>query len=69
MTALIFLLAVVALSLLGGLLLWMRERGPRSMEAHMRAFARQREALAPENGRIARRRSTAEPGTKDRRPG
>ncbi len=47
MSALVFLLAFVVLSLVGALMLWLRERGPRSMEAHMREFARQREALSP----------------------
>ena len=47
MSALVFLLAFVALSLLGGFLLWLRERSPRSMEAHIRDFERQREALSP----------------------
>lgn len=48
MSAIVFLIAFVLLSLLGGLLLWLRDRGPRSMEAHMKAFERELEALSPE---------------------
>ena len=60
MNALVFLLAFVVLSLLGGFALWLRERGPRSMEAHMRDFERQREALSP--GPVPpKRRRTATP--------
>ncbi len=48
MSAILFLLVFVVLSLVGGFMLWLRERGPRSMEAHIRDFERQREALSPE---------------------
>ena len=48
-SSVVFLLAVVVLSLLGGFVLWLRERSPQSMEAHMRAFERQLEALSPES--------------------
>ena len=48
MSPLVFLVAVVVLSLLGGLALWLRDRAPRSMEAHMRAFERELQALSPE---------------------
>ena len=56
MSAIVFLLAFVVLSLIGGFALWLRERGPRSMEAHIRDFERQREALSP--GAPPRRRTT-----------
>lgn len=59
MSALVFLLVFVVLSLVGGFLLWLRERGPRSMEAHMRNFERQREALTP--GAPPKRRRTTVP--------
>jgi hypothetical protein len=48
-SSVLFLLGVVVLSLLGGLVLWLRERSPQSMEAHMKAFERQLEALSPES--------------------
>ena len=48
MSALVFLVAFLVLSLLGALVLWLRDRGPRSMEAHMKAFERELHALSPE---------------------
>jgi hypothetical protein len=48
-SSVVFLLGVVVLSLLGGFVLWLRERSPQSMEAHMKAFERQLEALSPES--------------------
>lgn len=47
MNALIFLGIAVFLSLVGCLALWFRSRQPRSMDAHIRDFARELEALAP----------------------
>jgi hypothetical protein len=46
--SLVFLLAFLLLSLIGALLLWLRDRGPRSMEAHIREFERELHALSPE---------------------
>lgn len=48
MNSIVFLIAFLLLTLIGGLVLWLRERGPRSMEAHMREFERELEALSPE---------------------
>ena len=48
MNSIVFLVAFLVLTLVGGLVLWLRERGPRSMEAHMREFERELEALSPE---------------------
>ena len=48
MTNLVYLGIAVVLSLLGCLILWLRHRKPRSMEAHMQRFARELEALAPD---------------------
>lgn len=48
MNSLLFLLAFLLLTLAGGLVLWLRERGPRSMEAHIREFERELQALSPE---------------------
>jgi hypothetical protein len=70
----IFLLGVVVLSLLGGFVLWLRERSPQSMEAHMKAFERQLEALSPDSTpEHARRRPSpraeARPRTRGSGPG
>ncbi len=48
MSPLVFLVAFVVLSMVGGLVLWLRDRAPRSMEAHMKAFERELQALSPE---------------------
>lgn len=47
MSALVFLGIAVVLSLAGCLVLWLRMRQPRSMDAHIRDFARELDALAP----------------------
>jgi uncharacterized iron-regulated membrane protein len=43
-----FLGLAVVLSVVGCLVLWMRRRKPKSMEATVREFARELAALAPE---------------------
>lgn len=48
MNSLAFLGLAVVLSLLGCLVLGLRRRPPRSMEAHIRDFAAELEALAPD---------------------
>ncbi len=48
-SSVIFLLGLIALSIVGVFVLWIRERGPRSMDATILAFKREREALAPES--------------------
>jgi hypothetical protein len=54
-----YLGSAVVISLVGCLLLWLRNRKPQSMEAHMEAFARELRALAPEpDGRQRRQQST-----------
>jgi hypothetical protein len=45
--ALVFLGIAVGLSLIGCLVLWLRSRQPGSMDAHIRDFARELDALAP----------------------
>ena len=70
----LFLLGVVVLSLLGGFVLWLRERSPQSMEAHMKAFERQLEALSPESWpeetrRRAGHRAETRPRNRGPRPG
>ena len=47
MNALVFLGIAVGLSMAGCLVLWLRSRQPRSMDAHIRDFARELDALAP----------------------
>ena len=48
MTNLAYLGLAVVISLIGCLILWLRHRKPRSMQAHMERFAQELEALAPE---------------------
>jgi hypothetical protein len=72
MTNLVYLGIAVVLSMLGCLVLWLRHRKPRSMEAHMQQFARELGALAPDpdwNRRGHRRRSQRAAPRKERRPG
>jgi hypothetical protein len=47
MNALVFLGIAAGLSLVGCLVLWLRSRQPGSMDAHIRDFARELDALAP----------------------
>ena len=47
MNALVFLGIAVVLSLAGCLVLWLRTRQPRSIDAHIRDFERELDALAP----------------------
>ncbi len=68
MNALVFLGIAVGLSLLGCLVLWIRSRQPGSMEAHIRDFERELDALAP--GSPQDRPPRARPPIRDdRRPG
>jgi hypothetical protein len=55
MSNLLYLGIAVVLSVLGVLVLWFRTRRPRSMNAHIAEFARELEALAPEQRRRANR--------------
>jgi hypothetical protein len=47
-SSVVFLLGLIVLSLVGMFVLWIRERGPLSMDANIRAFERELEALSPE---------------------
>ena len=71
MTNLVYLGIAVVLSALGCLILWLRHRKPRSMEAHMQRFARELEALAPDPNwnRRAHRRALRGAARRERRPG
>ena len=48
MNALVFLGIAALLSLVGCAILWLRSRQPGSMEAHIRDFERELDALAPD---------------------
>ena len=48
MSPLVFLGIALGLSLVGVLVLWMRNRPPKSVDAHIRAFSKELEALAPD---------------------
>jgi hypothetical protein len=74
MSSLIFLIAFVVLSIIGGFVLWLRERSPSSMEHHMREFEKERQALSPDSWTGAgsqprRRRTDTQPRTRSRRTG
>ena len=58
MSPVVFLVAFLVLSLIGAFVLWLRERAPRSMEAHIKAFERELDALSPQTpiGQSSRRR-------------
>jgi len=58
MNALIFLGIAAGLSLLGCGVLWLRSRQPGSMEAHIRDFERELDALAPGSPNDRRGRTT-----------
>jgi hypothetical protein len=63
---LLYLGLAVVLSIIGCMVLWLRNRRPRSMNAHMAEFARELEALAPEVAeRHGRPSSTPPPHTRE----
>jgi hypothetical protein len=47
-TQLVPLAIALGIALVGFLVLWLRHRKPHTMEAHIREFTRELEALAPE---------------------
>ena len=75
MNALVFLGIAAVLSLAGCLVLWLRMRQPRSMDAHIRDFARELDALAPGSPIDRRMRppqrppQAEQPPDEERRPG
>jgi hypothetical protein len=71
MMNLVYLGIAVVLSGAGSLVLWLRHRKPKSMEAHMQRFARELEALAPDPSfnRRSHRRSPRGAPRRERRPG
>ena len=48
MSGLVFLLAALALSVIGSVVLWLRHRQPASLEQGIDDFTREMQALAPE---------------------
>ena len=69
MTSLLFLGIAVAVSLLGCLVLWYRHRAPRSMDVHIRDFARELDALAPGAPDHVNRRPSSSRQPRGRRSG
>ncbi len=67
-TSVLFLMAMVAFTLVGGFVLWLRERSPSSMDAHIKAFERERDALSPDFTPEPMRRRPSPPA-KGPRPG
>jgi hypothetical protein len=66
---LVFLGIALGLSLLGALVLWMMNRPPKSVDAHIRAFSRELEALAPDPQALPPRKRTTEPRSSPPPPG
>jgi hypothetical protein len=56
MSGLAFLLIAVVLSVLGTLVLWMRNRGPSSVDHGVEEFRREMNALSPDAHNDERRR-------------
>jgi hypothetical protein len=46
-SALVFLLIVIVVSVVGSLILWLQHRSPNTLESGIDAFQREMEALAP----------------------
>jgi hypothetical protein len=46
-SAIVFLLIAVGVSLVGGLILWLQHRSPNTLDSGIRAFQREMDALAP----------------------
>ena len=58
MNALAFLLIAVVLSAAGGIVVWLRHRQPTSYDSSIRAFQRERDALAPRQDISDRKRGS-----------
>jgi len=68
-SSLVFLGIALVVSLIGCLLLWVRNRQPRSMDAHIRDFARELDALSPDGRGAPRRRPPRGRQSRGPRPG
>jgi hypothetical protein len=69
MSNLVYLGIAVVISLIGFLVLWLRQRRPQSMEHSMRAFTKELDALAPTDGSAPKRTTRARDNGGGRRPG
>ena len=47
MSALVFLLIVIVVSVVGSLIVWLQHRSPTTLESGIEAFQKEMEALAP----------------------
>ena len=61
MSAILFLLVVLVVSLVGGLVLWLQHRNPQTMDSGIDDFHREMRALAPPTGKDQRRSRTVRP--------
>jgi hypothetical protein len=68
-SSLLFLGIALVVSLVGCLVLWLRHRPPRSIDAHIRDFARELDALAPDSGGDRQRGTSWARQTRGRRSG
>jgi hypothetical protein len=66
---LLYLGIAVVLSVIGCCVLWLRNRRPRSMSAHMAEFARELQAIAPDPRAARGARADAPPPRKERSSG
>ena len=69
MSNLAWLGIALVISLLGFLVLWLRNRRPQSMEHSMREFSKELDALAPSDLPAPRRTTRAWPNGRSRPPG
>ena len=69
MSSLVFLGIALLVSLIGCMVLWYRNRAPRSMDAHIRDFARELDALSPGGRGVPRRRLPRDRQSRGPRPG
>jgi hypothetical protein len=57
-----YLIGAVVLAFIGGLIVWLRHRQPKSVDANVESFSRGLRALAPDASTSASRRAPAGPG-------
>ena len=62
MSGLVFLVAALAFSVVGSLVLWLLHRKPGSLEQGIDDFSREMQALSPEHPPAPGRRSERRPG-------
>lgn len=69
MSNLAYLGIALVISLIGFVVLWLRNRRPQSMEHSMREFSKELDALAPSDMPAPRRTTRARGNGRSRRPG